>query len=367
MADSILTDLVFWLPTDEIDVADELAGEPVPQGPNPDPLRPWFFLRFSRPIDARAYASTDSWGQLFLLTSLSHPAAPNVLTFTDFSWDKNTNSLRFRPVVALTPGDRYLAVLSGQLRDGSRRCISRSYSWTFTCAPTAYGLQEGLGSPLLPVTLFSPPDDTACLPGFVFTWSYPSQFVPDGYALAYDIHVATDRSMLSEVWRTRVRPTFPAPAFAIPVEVVPVPTPLALLQAELLALTGQLSQFRNETMTALRNPIQVNQIDAQIITGAATTAPAPLPIPVAGRNAETYKRTLTANLTDYSYATSTPGRIVSQAFTNSVASGAFVWTITAQTGDVFNAPDLTAAASFNLAAGESRTFVNTATGTWDEV
>ena len=149
----------------------------------------------------------------------------------------------------------------------------------------------------------------------------------------------------------------------------PAPVTLQSLAAKLDAntqLINFLIQQQGAIMTALRNPAQADQTDAQIITGAATTAGTPLPVPPSGKNDEDYVRTLSANLTDYSYATSAPGRIVRQTFTNSAASGAFIWTINAQTGDTWNAPDLTAATSFSLAAGESRSFKNTATGTWNE-
>ncbi len=127
-----------------------------------------------------------------------------------------------------------------------------------------------------------------------------------------------------------------------------------------------LKQGQIDIMTALKNNM-VDQVDAQIIGGSATSAAIPLPVPPSNKNIELYERTLSANLADYAYATSAPGRKVSQGFTNSASSGAFIWTINAQPGDVFNGPDLVAATSFTLANGETRTFQNTATGVWDEV
>jgi len=120
-------------------------------------------------------------------------------------------------------------------------------------------------------------------------------------------------------------------------------------------------------MTALRNPLVINQTDAQIITGTATTLGAPLPVPAANKNIEAYTRLLTASLTDFSYSANQSGRIVEQTFVNAYASGAFIWTITAQTGETFSGPDLAAVSSFSLAYGESRTFTNTGNTAWTEL
>lgn len=128
-----------------------------------------------------------------------------------------------------------------------------------------------------------------------------------------------------------------------------------------------LAQQIEELQMSLKNQPQIDQVDATVITGAGTTQAAPLPVLPSSKNKETYKRTLTANLTDYAYATTAPGRKVEQGFLNDAASGAYLYTINAQPGDTFNAPDLVAATSFTLQNGEARTFVNTANGVWDQL
>lgn len=120
-------------------------------------------------------------------------------------------------------------------------------------------------------------------------------------------------------------------------------------------------------MTALRNPLVINQADAQTIVSAATTLGAPLPVPATNKNIEAYTRLLTASLTDFSYSANQSGRIVEQTFVNAYGSGAFTWTITAQTGETFSGPDLAAVSSFTLANGESRTFTNTGNTAWTEL
>ncbi len=147
---------------------------------------------------------------------------------------------------------------------------------------------------------------------------------------------------------------------------------VADLQMHFTTLAAQLAAQQDQIgdlMTSLKNQVVVipDPVETTVITGPATTAGTPLPVPPANKNVETYKRLLTANLTDYAYASAAPGRNVSQAFTNAAGSGAFIWTINAQSGDVFNAPDLVAATSFSLANGETRTFVNSAPGVWDQV
>lgn len=140
------------------------------------------------------------------------------------------------------------------------------------------------------------------------------------------------------------------------------PTPINY-QPQIDAINTQIGTI----MTALRNPSTVNQTDYQLITGTATTLGAPLPIPAANKNSETYTRLLTASLTDFSYSANQAGRIIQQAFNSAVGSAAFVYTITAQTGETFETPDLGTVSTFTLAAGETRTFVNASTTVWREV
>ena len=149
------------------------------------------------------------------------------------------------------------------------------------------------------------------------------------------------------------------PGASVQTNLPPTPT----VQEQLDTINQELETI----MTTLKNPVMTDQVDAQVITGSATTSAAPLPVIPANKNVETYRRTLTANIADYAYATTAPGRIITQGFNNSAASAGFIWTINAQSGDVFNAPDLVAATSFNLANGETRTFVNTTAGVWDQI
>lgn len=207
MTNALLTSLIYYLPSDDIDVADELSGQPIPSLPDTTVNRPWIVVSFSRSIDPASYASPDTWAQLFLLTNLTSPSATNTTQFTDFAWDTQSIALRFRPSNDLIPGDQYAAFLSGKLRDGEQRCIKHSYSWTFTVGPSIYSTQEGDSSPLTAVQLLSPADASVVLTSPTLTWSQETNPTPVGSSITYLVRVAKDRAMSNVLWQSLVTPT----------------------------------------------------------------------------------------------------------------------------------------------------------------
>lgn len=362
----ILTTLEFFSPSDDLDGNDILAETPIPLAGS-DPVRPWITLKFNHAIAPNAYAIDVNWSSYFLLTSLTHPASANQTLFTDFSWQSNHSELIFRPASPLVPGDEYLASLSGKLRDSAGRCIARSYTWTFTCSSDQADNSQ-IYAPS--VTLISPVDQTSQSSLPTLTWTVDAGYsVPAGYQLAFSINAATDQQMTSLVW-SETALSIEGTAIAYPdanSNTPAAPTPMQS-QIDNLTQTNTAIALQLELlMAALKTPTVVNQTDVQTITGLNATATVSLPVPAANKNVEVYTRILTLNLTDYAYSANQAGRVIQQTFVNAQSSGAFTWTITAQTGETFSGPDLAAVNSFTLANGESRTFTNTSNTTWTEL
>ena len=326
-----------------------------------DPLHPVIAVLFNHGIDPAVYASDSALGTYLLLTSLTDPFARNVTDFQNVHFDVLSNVLTFQTLNPLVPGSTYGATVRSSLRDAAGRGLERAYYWEFEVDSSAY---QGIPIPVL----LSPPDQSVVSEyPFPLQWGIDPSFqnIPVNQSLVFVVSVYDTREKNQTLWSGSV---FVSDSSVEIQQTSSAPDPLTSEQFTFLrdALAQQFQQIKDIQMS-LKNPAQIDQIDAQLITGVATTAAVPLPLPSANKNAEIYKRTLTANLTDFAYATTAPGRKLTQGFLNDAASGAFVYTVTAQSGDTFNAPDLTAATSFNLANGEMRSFVNTSPGIWDQL
>ena len=193
----VYTQLISWWPTADtgnFDIPNYPGQTVITDSGNPQ--LPNITLKFSKPIDPTSYASPASWAQYFVLTSLTHPGASNITSFTNLVWNKDNVSLSFQPSVSLNPGDSYLANLSDSLRDSSGRGIERNYSWTFNVSSV-------VGVTLPSPVLLSPADETTMLSIPTLMWGIdPAYVVPSGSTLFFDVGVYTDPNLNTLLYHT---------------------------------------------------------------------------------------------------------------------------------------------------------------------